>query len=89
MQLVALGPGSDRSKHINIRCFFLRDAMANGVDTLKPNACVDNLADLLTKLLPAPRTKAAAGLNSVLLPLRPQGVLKPVIQTLAVPDCFL
>ena len=50
--------GSDRAKHIDIRRFFLQEAVANGVVSLKPIASEDNLADLLTKPLLAPRVTA-------------------------------
>ena len=39
--------GSDRAKHINILRFFLQEAIANGVVSLKPIASEDNLVDLL------------------------------------------
>ena len=56
--------GSDRAKHIDIRRFFLQEAVAEGGVSLKPIASEDNLADLLTKPLPAPRV---AALRSALL----------------------
>ena len=50
--------GSDRAKHINIRLFFLQEAVAEGGVSLKPIASEENLADLLTKPLLAPRVAA-------------------------------
>ena len=47
--------GSNWAKHINICRFFLQEAVAEGVVSLKQIASEDNLADLLTKPLQAPR----------------------------------
>ena len=45
---------SQRSKHIDIRHHFIRDAIQNGYVTTEYVPSRDNLADLLTKALTAP-----------------------------------
>jgi hypothetical protein len=41
--------GHQRSKHINIRYYFVREAIANGVLKVEYVATSDNLADIFTK----------------------------------------
>jgi len=55
-----------RSKHIDIRHHFIRDNIATGHVTLNYCDTADNLADLLTKALPAPahwKLMGGLGLN--------------------------
>ena len=49
-----------RTKHIDIRFHYTRDLVACGVIILKYISTADQLADLLTKALPAPRTQGLA-----------------------------
>ncbi len=45
--------GSDSAKHIDLLEHFVHNAVDQGVLKLRPIASVDNVADLLTKLLGA------------------------------------
>jgi hypothetical protein len=46
---------SDRSKHIDMRAFYVRDLLEQGKITLQYVPTDRNLADQFTKVLPAPR----------------------------------
>jgi hypothetical protein len=49
--------GSDRAKHIDLRCHFVHEAVKSGILTLRVVNSSDNVADLLTKPLPEPAFK--------------------------------
>jgi len=44
--------GHDLAKHIDIRYFFIRDAVKEGQVSIYPVASSQNLADIMTKSLP-------------------------------------
>ena len=48
---------SQRSRHINVRYHFIREAIANGEITLKFVGTADQWADILTKALALPQFK--------------------------------
>ena len=48
---------SKRAKHIDIRCFFIRDFIKKKVLKLVHVPTTYQMADIFTKLLPGPRTK--------------------------------
>ncbi|XP_073138629.1 secreted RxLR effector protein 161-like [Henckelia pumila] len=55
----------ERSKHIDVNLYFVRDVTAQGTIVLKKIATEDNPADLLTKSLPLSKIKHCLNLVSV------------------------
>ena len=60
---------SQRTKHIDIKYHFIREAIVDGIIKLQYIPTAEQLADLLTKILPAPQTvklrDAIAGLRKL------------------------
>lgn len=54
VQILNSGNRSSRSKHVDIKYFFVREKILEGVIKLVHISSKDNLADLFTKPLPAP-----------------------------------
>ena len=47
---------SQRTKHIDIKYHFIREAIDDGIIKLQYVSTTEQLADILTKILPAPQT---------------------------------
>lgn len=58
MKMADHGTNHDRTKHIDVRHFFLRDNLKNGEIVLEYVETAKNLADLLTKSIKGPRFRS-------------------------------
>ena len=55
----------ERTKHIDVRMHFIRNMIAHGAIAMKKILIVDNLVDMMTKLIPTIKFRHCLGLISV------------------------